>query len=103
MLAAKTKPASLLNAVFKATEVGEGASFAKKEGVFYPSLWNIFKKKEEERGADVKSGTGEYEALSSRHNFSKGEATDFEAKKMQAIFHRWNSRRGWKVISDPWR
>lgn len=55
---AKTKPASLLNAVFKATEVG--ASFAKKEVSFIP--FEIFKK-EKKNGADVKSGTGEYEAL----------------------------------------
>ena len=54
----KTKPASLLNAVFKATEVG--ASFAKKEVSFIP--FEIFKK-EKKNGADVKSGTGEYEAL----------------------------------------
>lgn len=55
---AKTKPASLLNAVFKATEVG--ASFAKKEASFIP--YEIFKK-EKKNGADVKSATGEFEAL----------------------------------------
>ena len=55
---AKTKPASLMNAVFRATEAG--ASFAKKEVSFIP--FEIFKK-EKKNGADVKSGTGEYEAL----------------------------------------
>lgn len=55
---AKTKPASLMNAVFRATEAG--ASFAKKEVSFIP--FEIFKK-EKKNGAEVKSGTGEYEAL----------------------------------------
>ena len=55
---AKTKPASLMNAVFRATEAG--ASFAKKEVSFIP--FEIFKK-EKKNGADVKTGTGEYEAL----------------------------------------
>lgn len=54
----KTKPASLLNAVFKATEVG--ASFAKKEVSFIP--YEIFKK-ESKNGVDKKVATGEYEAL----------------------------------------
>lgn len=53
----KTKPASLLNAVFKATEVG--ASFAKKEVSFIP--FEIFKK-ESKNGVDKKVGTGEFEA-----------------------------------------
>jgi len=54
----KTKPASLLNAVFRATE--SGASFAKKEISFIP--FEIFKK-EKKNGADVKTATGEFEAL----------------------------------------
>ena len=54
----KTKPASLMNAVFRATE--SGASFAKKEISFIP--FEIFKK-EKKSGADVKTATGEYEAL----------------------------------------
>ncbi|MFA6570400.1 MAG: recombinase RecT [Bacteroidota bacterium] len=55
---AKTKQNSLLNAVFKATEVG--ASFAKKEVSFIP--FEIFKK-EKKNGTDVKTATGEYDAL----------------------------------------
>ena len=54
----KTKPASLLNAVFKATEVG--ASFAKKEVSFIP--YEIFKK-ETAGGVEKKKATGEFEAL----------------------------------------
>lgn len=54
----KTKPASLMNAVFRATE--SGASFAKKEISFIP--FEIFKK-EKKGGAEVKTATGEYEAL----------------------------------------
>ena len=54
----KTKQASLLNAIFRATE--SGASFAKKEISFIP--FEIFKK-EKRGGADVKVATGEYEAL----------------------------------------
>lgn len=54
----KTKQASLLNAIFRATE--SGASFAKKEISFIP--FEIFKK-ERRSGADVKVATGEYEAL----------------------------------------
>jgi len=53
----KTKPASLLNAVFRATE--SGASFAKKEVSFIP--YEIFKD-EKRGGADVKIATGEYDA-----------------------------------------
>ena len=55
---AKTKAWSLMNAVFRATE--SGASFAKKEISFIP--FEIFKK-EKKGGADVKTATGEYEAL----------------------------------------
>jgi recombinational DNA repair protein RecT len=55
---AKTKPASLMNAVFKATEVG--ASFAKKEVSFIP--FEIFKK-DKTGGVEKKTATGEYEAL----------------------------------------
>lgn len=47
-----------MNAVFRATE--SGASFAKKEISFIP--FEIFKK-EKKQGADVKTATGEYEAL----------------------------------------
>ena len=54
----KTKSASLMNAVFRATE--SGASFAKKEISFIP--FEIFKK-EKKGGAEVKTATGEYEAL----------------------------------------
>jgi hypothetical protein len=54
----KTRPASLMNAVFRATEAG--ASFAKKEISFIP--FEIFKK-EKVNGADKKTATGEYEAL----------------------------------------
>ena len=54
----KTKPASLMNAIFRATE--SGASFAKKEISFIP--FEIFKK-EKKNGAEVKTATGEYEAL----------------------------------------
>ena len=54
----KTKPASLMNAIFRATE--SGASFAKKEISFIP--FEIFKK-EKKQGAEVKTATGEYEAL----------------------------------------
>lgn len=54
----KTKPASLLNAVFKATEVG--ASFAKKEVSFIP--YEIFKK-EISNNVEKKKATGEFEAL----------------------------------------
>lgn len=54
----KTKSSSLLNAIFRATE--SGASFAKKEISFIP--FEIFKK-EKKNGADVKTATGEFEAL----------------------------------------
>ena len=54
----KTKQASLLNAIFRATE--SGASFAKKEISFIP--FEIFRK-EKSGGVDRKMATGEYEAL----------------------------------------
>jgi len=54
----KTKSASLMNAVFRATE--SGASFAKKEISFIP--FEIFKKTVE-KGVEKKIATGEYEAL----------------------------------------
>lgn len=54
----KTKPASLMNAVFRATEAG--ASFAKREVSFIP--FEIFKK-EKKNGVESKIATGEYEAL----------------------------------------
>lgn len=54
----KTRPNSLLNAVFRATELG--ASFAKKEISFIP--FEIFKK-EKSGGVERKVATGGYEAL----------------------------------------
>ena len=54
----RTRPTSLMNAIFRATEAG--ASFAKKEISFIP--FEIFKK-EKVNGADKKTATGEYEAL----------------------------------------
>jgi hypothetical protein len=54
----KTRPNSLLNAVFRATELG--ASFARKEISFIP--FEIFKK-EKKDGVERKVSTGEYEAL----------------------------------------
>lgn len=54
----KTRPASLLNAIFRATE--SGASFAKKEISFIP--FEIFRK-DKTGGVERKVATGEYEAL----------------------------------------
>jgi len=54
----KTRPASLMNAIFRATE--SGASFAKKEISFIP--FEIYKK-EKVGGVEKKTATGEYEAL----------------------------------------
>lgn len=54
----KTRPNSLLNAIFRATELG--ASFARKEISFIP--FEIFKK-EKSGGVERKVATGEYEAL----------------------------------------
>jgi hypothetical protein len=54
----KTRPNSLLNAIFRATELG--ASFARKEISFIP--FEIFKK-EKKDGVERKVSTGEYEAL----------------------------------------
>jgi len=54
----KTRPNSLLNAIFKATELG--ASFARKEISFIP--FEIFKK-EKKDGVERKIATGEFEAL----------------------------------------
>lgn len=54
----KTRPNSLLNAIFRATE--SGASFAKKEISFIP--YEIFKKTTV-NGTEKKVATGEYEAL----------------------------------------
>jgi recombinational DNA repair protein RecT len=54
----KTRTNSLLNAVFRATELG--ASFAKKEISFIP--FEIFKK-ETKDGVEKKTSTGEYEAV----------------------------------------
>lgn len=54
----KTRPASLMNAIFRATE--SGASFAKKEISFIP--FEIFRK-EKAQGVEKKIATGEFEAL----------------------------------------
>lgn len=54
----KTRPNSLLNAIFRATELG--ASFARKEISFIP--FEIFKKTNV-NGVEKKVSTGEYEAL----------------------------------------
>lgn len=90
---AKTKLASLLNAVFKATEVG--ASFAKKEVSFIP--FEIFKK-EKKNGADVKSGTGEYEALVIFDiNFQKQQILKLKNCKR---FFTAEIHEGVKVVSD---
>jgi len=55
---AKTRQNTLLNAIFKATEVG--ASFAKKEVSFIP--YEIFKKTNE-KGVEKKVATGEFDAM----------------------------------------
>jgi len=55
---AKTRQNTLLNAIFKATEVG--ASFAKKEVSFIP--YEIFKKTTE-KGVEKKVATGEFDAM----------------------------------------
>lgn len=54
----KTRQNTLLNAIFKATEVG--ASFAKKEVSFIP--YEIFKKTTE-KGVEKKVATGEFDAM----------------------------------------
>jgi hypothetical protein len=54
----KTRPNSLLNAIFRATELG--ASFAKKEITFIPFAAS---KKETKNGVEIKSSTGEYDAI----------------------------------------
>jgi recombinational DNA repair protein RecT len=54
----KTRPNSLLNAIFRATELG--ASFAKKEITFIPFAAS---KKETKNGVEIKSSTGEYNAI----------------------------------------
>lgn len=54
----KTRQNTLLNAIFKATEVG--ASFAKKEVSFIP--YEIFKKTNE-KGVEKKVATGEFDAM----------------------------------------
>lgn len=54
----KSKPNTLLNAVYKATEAG--ASFAKKEVSFIP--FEIYKKTTE-KGVETKKATGEFDAM----------------------------------------
>lgn len=89
----KTKPSSLLNAVFKATEVG--ASFAKKEVSFIP--FEIFKK-EKRDGAEIKKATGEYEALVIFDiNFQKQQILKLKNCKR---FFTAEIHEGVKVISD---
>lgn len=90
---AKTKPNSLLNAVFKATEAG--ASFAKKEVSFIP--YEIYKK-EKKNGADVKTATGEYDALVIFDiNFQKQQILKLQNCKR---FFTAEIHEGMKVISD---
>lgn len=90
---AKTKPNSLLNAVFKATEAG--ASFAKKEVSFIP--FEIYKK-EKKNGADVKTATGEYDALVIFDiNFQKQQILKLQNCKR---FFTAEIHEGMKVISD---
>lgn len=89
----KTKPSSLLNAVFKATEVG--ASFAKKEVSFIP--FEIFKK-EKRDGVERKTATGEYEALVIFDiNFQKQQILKLKNCKR---FFTAEIHEGVKVISD---
>lgn len=89
----KTKPASLMNAVFRATE--SGASFAKKEISFIP--FEIFKK-EKKNGADVKTATGEYEALVIFDiNFQKQQILKLANCKR---FYTAEVHEGMEVISD---
>jgi hypothetical protein len=89
----KTKPASLLNAVFRATE--SGASFAKKEVSFIP--YEIFKK-EKVNGAEKKTATGEYEALVIFDiNFQKQQILKLENCKR---FYTAEVHEGVEVISD---
>jgi hypothetical protein len=89
----KTKPASLMNAVFRATE--SGASFAKKEISFIP--FEIFKK-EKKNGADVKTATGEYEALVIFDiNFQKQQILKLSNCKR---FYTCEIHEGVQVISD---
>jgi len=89
----KTKPASLMNAVFRATE--SGASFAKKEISFIP--FEIFKK-EKKSGVDVKTATGEYEALVIFDiNFQKQQILKLSNCKR---FYTCEIHEGVQVISD---
>jgi hypothetical protein len=89
----KTKPASLLNAVFRATE--SGASFAKKEVSFIP--YEIFKK-EKVNGAEKKTATGEYEALVIFDiNFQKQQILKLENCKR---FYTAEVHEGMEIISD---
>lgn len=89
----KTRSASLLNAIFRATE--SGASFAKKEISFIP--FEIFKK-EKVGGVERKTATGEYEALVIFDiNFQKQQILKLENCKR---FYTAEVHDGVEVISD---
>ena len=90
---AQTKPTSLLNAVFKATEAG--ASFAKKEVSFIPH--QIFKT--EKKGDVIKKvATGEFEAVVIFDiNFQKQQILKLKNCKR---FFTAEIHEGVKVISD---
>ena len=89
----KTKPASLLNAVFKATEVG--ASFAKKEVSYIPYA---IVKTTKENGVEKKTQTGEFEALVIFDiNFEKQQILKLENCKR---FFTAEIHNGMKIISD---
>jgi len=89
----KTRSASLLNAIFRATE--SKASFAKKEISFIP--FEIFKK-EKKDGVERKIATGEYEALVIFDiNFQKQQILKLENCKR---FYTAEVHDGVEVISD---
>jgi len=89
----KTKPASLLNAVFKATEVG--ASFAKKEVSYIPYA---IVKTTKENGVEKKVQTGEFEALVIFDiNFQKQQILKLKNCKR---FFTAEIHDGMKIISD---
>ena len=94
---AKTKPASLLNAVFKATKK-LGASFAKKEVSFFIPF-EIFKKERKRTGrGDVKSGTRSVPYSLPDINFRSNR---FWIKNARDFFTA-EIHEGVKVISDQW-
>jgi hypothetical protein len=89
----KTRSASLLNAIFRATE--SGSSFAKKEVSFIP--FEIYKK-EKKNGADVKTATGEFDALVIFDiNFQKQQILKLENCKR---FYTAEVHEGMEIISD---